>query len=175
MADMSAIVGLATSLRSITEIAKAMKDVHDANVIQTKVFELTREIMSAQACALAAQAAQSDLLQRERNLETEISTLKAWDAEKQRYELKEVSANVFAYVPKSGMESGEPFHMLCANCYQRGQKSILQATQELRMRRRVHYCPHCKSEFEMTYVERPDPPPVNREPPSGSWGGSRRG
>jgi hypothetical protein len=59
MVDISAVAGLMTSLRSVVEITKAMKDVNDANVIQTKVFELTREIMAAQSCALEAQTAQS--------------------------------------------------------------------------------------------------------------------
>src|SRR6266404_2284054 len=118
MVDISAIAGLAASLRSVVEITKAMKDVHDANVIQTKVFELTREIMSAQACALAAQAAQFDLLQRERDLEAEIVKLKAWDAEKQRYELKELAPGAIAYVLKEDMRNGEPIHWLCAHCYQ---------------------------------------------------------
>jgi hypothetical protein len=55
----------------------------------------------------------------------------AGQTEKARYQLREVNTGVFAYVPKQGMEQGEPFHMLCANCYERGEKSILQATQEL--------------------------------------------
>jgi hypothetical protein len=43
MVDMTAIMGLTTSLRAIVDITKAMKDVHDANLIQSKIFELTRE------------------------------------------------------------------------------------------------------------------------------------
>jgi hypothetical protein len=76
MVDIAAIAGLATSFRSIVEITKTMKDVHDANVIQTKVFELTREIMSAQAFALAAQTAQSELLESKRELEAKYPSLK---------------------------------------------------------------------------------------------------
>jgi len=166
MVDMAAIVGLATSLRSVVEITKAMKDVNDANVIQTKVFELTREIMAAQSYALAAQTAQSELLKREGELEAEIAKLKAWDAEKRRYELRQVGgAGVYAYALKAGMENGEPFHLLCAHCYENGEKSYWQATQELRMRRRVHKCHRCKSEVELEHVPRPDPPPVQRYDP----------
>jgi len=47
MVDLTAITGMATSIRAAIEITKAMKDVHDANLIQTKTFELTREIMAA--------------------------------------------------------------------------------------------------------------------------------
>jgi hypothetical protein len=44
MVDMSAIVSVVASLNSVVQIAKAMEDVHNANVVQTKVFELTSEI-----------------------------------------------------------------------------------------------------------------------------------
>jgi hypothetical protein len=42
MVDMAAIAGFAASIRAAVEITKAMKDVHDANALQTKTFELTR-------------------------------------------------------------------------------------------------------------------------------------
>jgi hypothetical protein len=57
MVDISAIAGLMSSMNAVVNITKAMKDVNDANVLQTKVFELTREIMSAQSCAIQAQMA----------------------------------------------------------------------------------------------------------------------
>jgi hypothetical protein len=128
--DISAIAGLASSFRSIVEITKAMKDVNDANVIQTKVFELTQEIMSAQACALAAQVAQSDLLQRERQLEEEISKLKDWRTEKTRYQLQRLPPGTFVYVLKAGMEGDDPPHRVCATCYQHHKISILQEPED---------------------------------------------
>ena len=126
MVDISAVAGLMTSLRSVVEITKAMKDVNDANVIQTKVFELTREIMAAQSCALDAQTAQSELLNRIRQLEEEKAKLETWNAEKGRYELKAIVPGVTVYALKEGMEHGEESHYLCPTCYNRGQKSILQ-------------------------------------------------
>jgi P2-related tail formation protein len=86
MVDLAAIAGLVTSVRSAVEITKAMKDVNDANIIQTKVFELTREILATQGYALEAQAAQSELLRRVRELEEEKTKLEAWTAEKGRYD-----------------------------------------------------------------------------------------
>jgi hypothetical protein len=86
MVDMTAIAGVAASLRSAVEITKAMIDVHDASLIQTKTFELTREIMAAQSYALEALATQSDLLASKRELEEKISKLETWSAEKGRYQ-----------------------------------------------------------------------------------------
>lgn len=163
MVDISAISGLMNSMNAVVNITKAMKDVHDANIIQTKVFELTREIMSAQACAIQAQMAQTELLERVRQLEEEKSKLEAWNAEKQRYELREVSTGVFAFTLKLGMEQGQPSHMLCANCYDQGHASRLQATQELRMGRMVHVCHRCKADYEMGAPVPPTPVESGRD------------
>jgi hypothetical protein len=120
MDDISAIAGLTASLRAAVEIMKAMND-----LIPTKIFELTREIMSAQACALAVQSEQFDLLQSKRDLEEEIVRLKAWRTEKYRYELKNVGPGAVAYVVKSNMQGSEPAHWICANCFQSGKKRFL--------------------------------------------------
>jgi hypothetical protein len=152
---MSAVAGLMTSLRSVVEITMAMKDVNDANIIQTKVFELTREIMSAQACAMEAQTAQSELLRRVRDLEEEKAKLEAWNTEKQRYKLSDLSNGRLAFALKEGMENGEPPHHLCAACYNDNYKSILQ--QELRNPGmcRVLSCHRCGSDLYMSGT--PDP------------------
>lgn len=125
MDDISAIAGLTASLRAAVEIMKAMNDISDANLIPAKSFELTREIMSAQAYALALQSEQFDLLQSKRDLEEEIARLKAWSTEKYRYELKDVAPGAVAYVVKAKMQGSEPVHWICANCFQNGKKRFL--------------------------------------------------
>ena len=145
MVDMAAITGLATSIRTAVEITKAMKDVHDANVLQTKTFELTREILSAQSYAMEAVAAQSALLERIRQLEEEKAKLEAWESEKKRYELQDVDRGFFAYVLKPGMENGEPPHALCTTCYQRGFKSFLQSSGHVIVHEHYWFCPSCNT------------------------------
>jgi hypothetical protein len=157
MVDMSAISGLATSLRSVVEITKAMKDIDDANLIQTKVFELTREIMSAQQCALAAQAAQFDLLQNKRDLEEEITKLKAWNAEKDRYELQSVAAGALAMVVKESVRGTAPIHWLCANCYQNNKKRFLQA-HHTDTSFVYHKCRECGDQIMIPKPPSPPPP-----------------
>jgi len=65
-------------------------------------------------------------LERIRKLEEEMTRLKAWDAEKQRYQLTEIGPGVVAFVLKEGMSQGEPPHQICANCCANGKKSYLQ-------------------------------------------------
>jgi|SRR5581483_7358630 len=157
MVDLTAITGMATSIRAAIDITKAMKDVHDANVIQTKTFELTREIMAAQSYAMEAMQAQTALLATVRELGEKIAKLEAWNAEKDRYALREVGPGVLVYTTKQGMDNGQPFHMLCANCYDRGIKSIIQSTQELQAGKRMHMCPHCKNKIPLGAIARPAP------------------
>jgi hypothetical protein len=147
MVDMTAIAGMATSLRSALEITKAMIDVRDTNLIQTKTFELTREIMAAQSYALEAMATQSDLLASKRELEEKISKLETWNAEKGRYQLKSIQAGVTAYALKEGMENGEEPHCLCPTCYNRGQKSILQRETFSVGRAVMQVCHECGTEL----------------------------
>ena len=156
------------AFKTMFDIAKAMKNMDDAVKRNAAVADLWEQIIAAQTRYTAA-------VEQIRDLEEKLAKVEAWEGEKHRYELREVSTGVFAYTPKDGMAQGEPFHMLCAKCYEHREKSILQATQELRKARRVHRCPRCKSEYEMTGGQRPVPPPVDRGPPGGSWAAARRG
>ena len=142
MVDISAVAGLATSIRAAVEVTKAMKDIRDANLIQTKVFELTREIMAAQSYALEAVSAQSALLARVRELEEEKAKLEAWESEKKRYKLERLPPGVFVYALKPEMSGGEPSHRICTTCYNRGKKSILQELDEGYAK-----CPECSTEI----------------------------
>jgi hypothetical protein len=81
-----------------------------------------REIMSAQACALAVQSERFDLLQSKRGLEEETVRLKAWSTEKYRYELQNVGPRAVAYVVKANMQGTAPAHWICANSFQTGKK-----------------------------------------------------
>lgn len=145
MVDVSAIGVVATSLNTLINMTKAMKDVHDATLIDGKVFELQRAILETQQSVFAANEERTALIEEVREAKAQIARLEAWDAEKQRYELKEVGAGSLAYVVKETMRIGEPLHQICAACYQHARKSILQP-------RAKHpdmtlFCSECKAEL----------------------------
>lgn len=137
------------SLKAAGEIAKSLIDLHDATKINSKVIELQSVILSAQSGALDAQAAQRTLLDRIGELEEEMARMEAWDAEKQKYELAErvPGESIFAYRLKEDTKGTEPPHWICATCYERGTKSILQK-QPAVGRRTGHHCPACKTTLE---------------------------
>ena len=100
MVDMAAIAGAATSLKTAIDISKIALSLRDESLIRTKVLEMQGEISSALASAIAAQTDQLAILQRINDLEKEVAQLKAWDADKQRYELQNVGLGSLAYVVK---------------------------------------------------------------------------
>lgn len=115
-----------TSLKTSADLVKAALSLRDANLIHAKVDELRTEIYAAHESALAAQAAQTTLLQEVSGLKRQIAEFEDWDREKARYQLTEITTGVFVYATKAGMEAGEPAHSLCAQCFQLRRKSILQ-------------------------------------------------
>jgi hypothetical protein len=128
---MSAISGAIASLNAAGHIAKGLLGIRDAAKIQAKVIELQAEILSAQQSAFAANSAQTALLTHIRQLETEVAEAKAWDTEKQRYQLSDVGLGSLAYTLRPEAQGAEPAHAICPGCYQKGKKSILQHDSEL--------------------------------------------
>jgi hypothetical protein len=111
------IAGLG-AVKTAFDMAKALQGIHETTARDRAVIELQKEILSAQA-------AQFSLVEQVGDLEKEVTRLKTWDADKQRYKLAELRPGVFARSLKEGMENGEPSHQLCDACYEAGFKSIL--------------------------------------------------
>lgn len=126
MVDLSAIGVVATSLNTLVNMTKAMKDVHDATLFDSKVFELQRAILETQQSVFAANEERTALIQSVSDLEKEIARMKTWETEKQRYELEDFGIGSVCYVVKEEMRGREPSHRICANCYSADKKSFLQ-------------------------------------------------
>lgn len=128
------------AIKTAFDLTKAIKDLDDRTRRNEAVIDLQQKI-------LTAQEAQAALIKRIGELEEDLARMKTWEAEKQRYELKDLRLGFFAYIPKIGMENGEPPHAICANCYQRGLKSILHLNNTLDTRERTWDCPACKTKI----------------------------
>ena len=125
MAVLATFATVAGSLKTAADTVKTMINLRDAAAFQPKANELQGQISAALADAIAAYEAQTAQLQRIRELEDEVRSLKTWEAEKQRYALQRLPPGIFVYSLKSDMAAGEPPHSICQTCYQRGKKSIL--------------------------------------------------
>lgn len=145
--DMSAISGLLSSLNAVKDLTQTMIGLRDSQAIQAKLLEFQAELLKANGSALATQQEQFALLETVRELKEELARLKNWEAEKQRYQLTEVGLGAVAYTLKPGMENGEPPHTICANCYNRGQKSFLQPETRFPGRTKHIVCHECGSDL----------------------------
>lgn len=131
-----------TSLKLAFDMTKAMKDIRDATVFQGEVFKLQRVIMEAQDSAIRAREAHSAQIDRVRELEAEVAGLKARDADKHRYELKNIAPGALAYMLKPEARGGEAPHWFCQACYDQGKKSLLQKSP---MSKPIYACTACKT------------------------------
>lgn len=147
MVDVTAIASAIGSIQSARDIAKTAIGLRDAAVLQAKVSELTDAILAAQASALDAQSEQFALVQRVRDLEEKLVELETWEAEKQRYQLQDFGGGTFAYLLKEDMSGGEPPHRICAACYQKRHKSILQSDGQNYSGQDLYDCPECGTSF----------------------------
>ncbi len=132
-----AFAGL-TAFKALMDTATGLKSIHDATIRDQAVFTLQREI-------LAAQSAQMSLIEQIGQLEADIARFETWDTEKQRYELVNLkpTGSVLAYAIKPAMQGSEPPHHICANCYERRTKSVLQSEFWQPLRCRVLVCHTC--------------------------------
>jgi hypothetical protein len=141
-----------SAIKSAFDIAKGLKDIDDAARRNAAIIELQEKI-------LTAQQAQSELIEKIRELEHKVAVFENWETEKQRYALTDFGGGTFALVLKPDKANGEPVHRLCPTCYEKGQKSILQFEFVSSLSGREKWkCHACNSEFEFG----PRQPPQNR-------------
>ena len=124
--DMSLIQGTISGLKLAGDIAKGLLELKSLSDVQGKVIELQSAILSAQSSALSANADQSAMVNEIRRLKEEIACVKAWETQKQRYQLTQFrSGPGVVYSLKESMSNSEPPHWICTKCYEDGRKSIL--------------------------------------------------
>ena len=143
MSEIAAISGTIGSIKALFDLSKSIVGIRDVNIIQGKVAELQSQILTAQSDAMAAQREQAAMLERVDLLKKEVAELKAWDAEKARYELHKLPAGGLVYCVKEEARGSEPSHCICASCYQKGQKAILQPIHHHIARSTSLDCPNC--------------------------------
>lgn len=147
LADIGSALG---ALQSASNIIKTLAGLRNEGERSAKLIELQNQIVAAQTSAIQATSAQSSLIDRVHELEAQIAQMETWSAEKQRYELKTVSAGAFAYALKADASGAEPAHYICQPCYEKGKKRILQFNPSAMIDVGIPNtlkCPECKAEI----------------------------
>jgi hypothetical protein len=140
------IAAAITSFRASLDIAKAMIGLRDDELFRAKSIELQSAIADALEKSIAARESYAAQLDRVHALEAKVTSLEAWDAEKQNYELKKVGDGAVAYMLKPEARGSEPAHWLCPNCFAQGKKSFLNPTGKSAGRGYIYKCSSCKAE-----------------------------
>ena len=142
--DIGSIAAAATSIRTIADIIKTLSKMKSIPEVQTAIIELRNEIISAQSNALVAQSEQATMIQKISDFEKEITNIKAWEKEKQRYQLVSPWNGCVVYALKEQCKKTEPPHWICTKCYEDGRKSIL--NQHRKHSAFIEFiCPVCKT------------------------------
>jgi len=136
------------AFKAMFDMARALKDINDAATRNAAVIELQGQILSAQM-------EQAKLVEHVSTLEKQIADFEKWDAEKQKYELKQISGlGAFAYMLKLEARGTEPPHWLCTQCYENRKKSVVQIFGEMGADS-IYKCPGCTAVFRARRGERP--------------------
>jgi rubrerythrin len=139
-----------TSLKASSDILAAMIGLRDAEALRSNTAKLLAETVKANSFAIAAQAAESALADRVRELEAQVREFEDWKAEKERYELVPLHDGALAYAIKPSMQGVEPAHYICPSCYQKRVKSILQGV-TYHLGGHQLKCPVCKLEVQHSW------------------------
>jgi hypothetical protein len=123
--DMTSIAAAASSIKALGDIAKGLMSLHTMTEVQSVAVELNGKILDAYHQIFAANEAQSELVERVRELESQVARMKDWDAQKERYQLVTPFAGIPVYALKKAVSGGEAPHYLCANCFQKGQRAFI--------------------------------------------------
>lgn len=113
------------SAKAAYEIAEGYIALKTATERNEAVIAIQRSVLEYQRTISLAEREYATSLKQIDALEAEISRLKDWSAEKNRYALQDTGQGSLAYRLKDGVVPPEPGHWICPNCYQDGKKSIL--------------------------------------------------
>jgi len=124
------VAGAYSGIKAATDITQSMLTLKTDAAVTTKVVELNGVLLGLQSQLNAAHSEHSTLSSRIRDLEAEVAQFKRWEQEKERYQLHQFPAGTLAFRIKPEVQGSEPLHEICATCYQKGIKSILQACED---------------------------------------------
>jgi hypothetical protein len=138
------IAAAVTCIRAALDITKAMIGLRDAEAFRAKSIELQAVVLDAFEKAIEAREAYSVQADRIRALEAEVANLKAWDAQKEQYELKPIGQASMARILKPEARGNEHPHWLCPNCFERGKKSLLHNANKIERGYMMVACNECR-------------------------------
>ncbi len=140
---------IATALSSIkiaSDLATLVLKAKVDSAVTQKAIELQASLITLQSTVMTIQAQNQDLLSENNQLKQQLIAAKDWEAEANKYSLKEVLPGSFVYAINQDQLGTQPYHWLCTHCYENKQKSILQRMGK-ELRGWIYNCPTCKTQI----------------------------
>jgi uncharacterized protein YbaR (Trm112 family) len=145
---LSEITTALASLKAASDIIKGFNSLQLEVAVKEKSTELFNIIISLQSNILAMQSDYSELLTSKSNIEKELLELKNSISDKSKYILVDIAPGVLAYTLRETINSLEPKHYLCQNCFDtKNQKSVLQRKYA---EHKDLICNSCKSTYRIS-------------------------
>lgn len=120
--DMAALVGTA---KTAVDMALGMSKLKDQAEFSARALEMHAHLVSLLAELARASLAQHVAQDEARDLRKQLDDLRDTLRDLERYKLDTPFAGAVVYALDEAQSKGEPPHYLCATCYTKGIKSIL--------------------------------------------------
>jgi len=140
IAETAAVIA---SIKGLRDLTAALKESAEKRKMLAAVEDVQTRFIQLQGVLMESQHAQTVAEDRARVAEEKCKAFENWSHEAKRYTMTEVVDGVLVYSLKAGVESSEPPHSLCANCFSEHWKSILQL-ERTRHTGDFLKCPRCE-------------------------------
>lgn len=131
------------TFNTMRTLVSSLITLRDGEMIRSKVYEITEQLMGLQAQMMEAQSINHTQQLRIRELEQELESLKARIDERSRYQLHRFDTGCFAYGLKSEFRDTDVEHYLCSTCFDQGIRVVLQPYETVLAAGFI--CPRCKT------------------------------
>ncbi len=115
-----------SSAQKASSLIKNILDVVKETAAQDKLIEIGNIIITLQEKNASLREKNADLVEIKQKLEAKLMQYEKWDHIKKKYVLTELAPGVFVYAPNPDVQTAEPRHYICANCFKKKHESILQ-------------------------------------------------
>ena len=141
--DLSAIPDLAVAFKTLTDTVRSVRALGTQAEVDSVREDLLAKLVAAHQVALELQGHALAAREACAELEKEIRRLKAFQVHRERYQLTDLGGGAIVYALKARAEPNEPSHYICAQCFEKAERSFLQF-ERYQGRSRILVCHGCE-------------------------------